>query len=123
MNWYFTALKKYAVFSGRASRAEFWYFTLFYLIIGVVLAVVDFKLGVFSQEMNLGLLSGVYTLAMLVPSIAVTVRRLHDINHSGWWFLLMLIPVLGTVILFCGMILDGEAEQNQYGESPKRAIV
>ena len=85
MGWYLEALKKYAVFSGRSRRKEYWYFVLFNIIVAIVLSGIDALLGTFSPSSNIGLLSGIYCLAILIPSLAVTVRRLHDITRSGQW--------------------------------------
>jgi uncharacterized membrane protein YhaH (DUF805 family) len=120
MRWYIEALKKYAVFGGRARRKEYWYFILFYLIITIVLAVIDGMIGTYNYKDNLGLLSGIYLFAFLIPYIAVSVRRLHDIDRSGWWLLLGLIPVANIVILFF-MCTDGTPGANQYGANPKEA--
>ncbi|MDX6381746.1 MAG: hypothetical protein QOI57_2770 [Rubrobacteraceae bacterium] len=119
MNCYLEVLKKYAVFSGRARRKEYWMFFLFNLIITLVLALIDSLTGTFSSQAGLGLLSGLYSLAVLIPSIAVTVRRLHDTGRSGWWILLGLIPIIGGIILLIFMVLDSEPGENQYGPNPK----
>jgi uncharacterized membrane protein YhaH (DUF805 family) len=120
MNWYLEAVKnKYAVFDGRAHRQEFWYFILFYFLIYFALSIVDQVTGTFSMETGAGLLSGIYALAMLVPSLAVGARRLHDTGRSGWWQLLMLIPILGGLILIFFFVLDSEPGDNQYGPNPK----
>jgi uncharacterized membrane protein YhaH (DUF805 family) len=122
MNCYLEVLKKYAVFSGRARRKEYWMFFLFNLIITLVLALIDSLTGTFSSQAGLGLLSGLYSLAVLIPSIAVTVRRLHDTGRSGWWILLGLIPVIGGIILLIFMVLDSQPGENQYGPDPKAAL-
>lgn len=96
MNGYLEVLGKYAVFNGRATRAEYWSFSLVNLIFAVAVALID--LLVFGIENGSGLLSGIYSLAILVPSIAVTARRLHDTNRSGWWMLLALVPFAGLVL-------------------------
>jgi uncharacterized membrane protein YhaH (DUF805 family) len=119
MNWYLEVLKKYAVFSGRARRKEYWMFFLFNLIITVVLALIDSLMGTFSPQAGLGLLSGLYSLAVLIPSIAVTVRRLHDTGRSGWWILIGLIPIIGGIVLLIFMVLDSQPGENQYGPNPK----
>ncbi len=120
MNWYLEAVKnKYAVFDGRAHRQEFWYFILFYFLIYLALSIVDQVTGTFSMETGAGLLSGIYALAMLVPSLAVGARRLHDTGRSGWWQLLMLIPILGGLILIFFFVLDSQPGGNQYGPNPK----
>lgn len=119
MNWYLEVLKKYAVFSGRARRKEFWYFFLFSSIISFVLVVIDSIIGSFSAEAGIGLLSGIYILAILIPYTAVSVRRLHDTDHSGWWVLIGLIPLIGAIMLLIFMAQDSNAGQNQYGANPK----
>lgn len=84
MRWYFTALNKYAVFHGRARRREYWMFVLWNAIFGFLLSVLDVMLGTWNMEADRGVISTLYSLAVLVPGIAVTVRRLHDIGKSGW---------------------------------------
>ena len=121
MNWFLGALGKFATFSGRSRRKEYWYFTLVYLIIEVVLAVIDMATGLFSQSTGIGVLSGIFALAMILPSLSVTVRRLHDTGRSGWWLLIGLIPLLGAIVLLVFMILDGEPGSNRFGDNPKAA--
>jgi uncharacterized membrane protein YhaH (DUF805 family) len=121
MNWYMDVLRKYAQFSGRARRKEYWFFVLFNTIISLLLAVVDGLAGTFDPESGWGLLSGIYGLAVLIPSIAVGVRRLHDTGRSGWWLLLFLIPIIGTIVIIIFLVLDSEEEENKYGVSPKLA--
>ena len=121
MNWYLEVLKKYAVFNGRARRKEYWYFFLFNIIISIVLAVIDGVTGSLSPEAGMGLLGTIYTLAVLVPGIAVSVRRLHDTERSGWWLLIALIPLIGAIVLLVFMVQDSKPGQNQYGANPKDA--
>lgn len=121
MNWYLEVLKKYAVFSGRARRKEYWFFVLFNIIISIVLAVIDGVTGSFSPEAGMGLLRGIYTLAVLIPGIAVSVRRLHDTERSGWWLLIALVPLIGAIVLLVFMVQDSKPGQNQYGANPKEA--
>ena len=122
MSWYLEVLKKYAVFSGRARRKEYWMFILFNIIITVVLALIDYLTGTFSPRAGVGLLGGLYALAVLIPSLAVTVRRLHDTDRTGWWILIGLIPVIGGIVLLIFMLLDSQSGANQYGPNPKAAI-
>jgi uncharacterized membrane protein YhaH (DUF805 family) len=122
MNWYITVLKRYGVFVGRARRAEFWWFFLINLLITAALAFVDQLTGTLSPEGGYGLLSGLYSLAVLLPTLAVAVRRLHDIGRSGWWLLIGLIPVIGTIILLALFILDGMPGDNRFGPSPKGKV-
>lgn len=119
MNWYLQVLKKYAVFSGRARRKEYWFFVLFNIIFSIAFTVVDGVTGTLDPTMGMGLLSLLYSLAVLIPSLSVTVRRLHDTGRSGWWFFIILIPLLGAIILLVFMFLDSKPEDNQYGANPK----
>ena len=119
MNWYLEVLKKYAVFDGRAQRAEYWYFFLFSMIISLVFVAIDIATGSFNQESGFGLLSGIYTLAVLIPTIAVGVRRLHDTNRTGWWMLLALVPLIGFIVLIVFFVIDSDPSANEYGENPK----
>ena len=113
MNWYFTVLKKYVQFSGRARRSEYWYFFLFSAIISIVLAVVDYFMGTRTADgFGKGTLGNIYSVAVLLPSIAVAVRRMHDVGKSGWF---VLIPIY-NFILAC---TEGEKGTNQYGPDPK----
>ena len=119
VNWYLEVLKKYAVFDGRARRKEYWMFILFNIIITAVLALIDSLIGTVIRQAGFGLLQGLYDLAVLIPSIAVTVRRLHDTGRTGWWILIGLIPVIGGIVLLIFMLLDSEPGANQYGPNPK----
>ncbi|MFF4874141.1 DUF805 domain-containing protein [Streptomyces sp. NPDC003444] len=114
MNWYLDVLKKYAVFSGRARRKEFWMFQLFNIIAVIILSILDSILGI-------QILSLVYTLAVFLPSLGVSVRRLHDTGRSGWWILIALVPLVGGIILLVFNCLEGEQQQNAYGPNPKLA--
>lgn len=119
MNWYLEALKKYAVFDGRARRKEYWFFILFYIIFALALVFIDGMTGTYNEEYGVGVLSGFFILAMLIPNIAVAVRRLHDTDRSGWWILISLIPLIGGIWFLVLMVLDGTPGQNQYGPDPK----
>jgi len=119
MNWYLQALKKYATFEGRARRKEFWFFALFNFLAILVLALIDGALGTFSKEAGLGLLSGIYVLAIFIPSIAVTVRRLHDTDRSGWWILISFLQLIGGLVLLVFEVLDSTPGENRYGPNPK----
>ena len=119
MNWYLDVLRKYATFDGRARRKEYWYFILFNAIAQFILTIIDSVTGSFSPETGIGLLAGIYTLVVLIPSIAVSVRRLHDTERSGWWLLAALIPLIGAIVLFIFMVLDSQADENKFGINPK----
>lgn len=121
MNLYFQVLKKYAVFSGRARRKEYWYFFLFNFIVEFVLSFIDGFTGTFSKSIGMGLLGGIYTLAVLLPGIAVSVRRLHDTNRSGWWLLIALIPIIGAIVLLVFMVQGSQKGENRYGPNPTAA--
>jgi len=128
MNYYVAALKRYAVFRGRASKTEYWMFAWFNLIFGVVAFILDvvFRtssvikidltnfLVLFPGEIS-GFFGPLYFLAILIPFLAVTVRRLHDTGKSGWWCLLGLIPLVGTIWLIVLLASDGDREENAYG--------
>ncbi len=118
MNWYIEVLKKYAVFSGRAQRAEYWFFILFSTLVSIALLLIDSVIGPMIYG-GIGLLHGLYVLAVLVPSLAVLVRRLHDTGRSGWWFFISLVPLVGTIILLVFLIQDSEPGENIHGANPK----
>ncbi|MDF2678531.1 MAG: Inner rane protein [Bacillota bacterium] len=112
MNWYTSVLKKYATFSGRARRKEYWMFTLINMIIITVLQIIDFTMGTM-------LISGIYSLLVFLPSLAVTVRRLHDTGKSGWWLLINIIPVIGFIVMIVFLVKDSDPGSNKFGPNPK----
>ena len=116
MDWYLTVLKKYAIFTGRARRKEYWYFALFNFLIALVLGFIDGMLGLVVKDSGFGLLGGLYSLAVFVPSLAVSVRRLHDTGRSGWWLLIGFIPILGALVLLFFLVSGTQPGQNQYDE-------
>lgn len=115
MNHYIQVLKKYATFSGRSQRKEFWMFFLFNALIGAVLSIIDIALNI-NVGGNVVLF---YSLAVGIPSIAVVVRRLHDTGRSDWWIFLNLIPIIGFVVLLIFMAQDSQPGANKYGPNPK----
>jgi uncharacterized membrane protein YhaH (DUF805 family) len=119
MNWYLEVLKKYAVFEGRARRKEYWFFILFNLFISMALGFVDWLMGNINPETGMGLLSGIYALGVMIPGMAVSVRRLHDTGRSGWWLLITFVPVIGAIVFLYFMVLDSNPEANEYGALPK----
>ena len=119
MSWYFEVLRKYAVFSGRARRKEYWYFALFNFLATMLLVGVEVALGMSDLESGYGPLTGLYSLAIIIPSIAVSVRRLHDTGRSGWWFLVALVPFIGAIVLLVFTLLDSDPGTNEYGPNPK----
>jgi uncharacterized membrane protein YhaH (DUF805 family) len=120
MKWFLDALmNKYATFDGRARRSEYWYFMLFYFLAVVALAIVDGIAGTFNEEAGMGLFSGLLVVALILPSLAVTVRRLHDTDRSGWWVLINFIPFIGVLVLFVFAALDSQPGANRFGPNPK----
>ena len=120
MNWYLKVLKQYFDFNGRARRKEYWMFLLFNVIVSFVLGIVDGILGMKTGS-GFGVLGGLYTLAVLLPSLGVTVRRLHDTDRSGWWVLIGFVPIIGFIVLLVFMAMEGTRGDNNYGADPKTA--
>ena len=114
MEWYLKVLRNYVGFEGRARRREYWYFFLFNMLIALVL-------GLISRAVNTTILSTLYSLAVFLPGLAVSIRRLHDTDKSGWWILIALIPIVGAIVLLVFMLTDSTPGANQYGPSPKEA--
>ena len=119
MNWYLIALKKYAVFSGRSRRKEYWYFYLFYILFIFVLTFIDVMIGTYDEVAEIGLFAGIFILFMLIPLLATSVRRLHDTDRSGWWLLIALIPLIGAIVILVFTLQDSKPGENQYGSNPK----
>ncbi|WKD31497.1 DUF805 domain-containing protein [Streptomyces xanthophaeus] len=113
MNHYTDVLKKYAVFSGRARRQEYWMFALFQAAAVIVLAIVDAVIGA-----NM-IIVGLYILGTIVPTLALTVRRLHDLGKSGAWYFIMFVPFIGGIWLLVLTATAGQPQPNQYGPDPK----
>ncbi|MNI51531.1 Inner membrane protein YhaI [compost metagenome] len=113
MQWYLKVLQNYVGFQGRARRTEYWMFFLFNFIIGIVLGILGAIIGLGNG------LNYLYSLAILLPSLAVGVRRLHDTGKSGLWLLIALVPFVGAIVLLVFMCLDSEEGTNQYGPNPK----
>ena len=111
MEYFMDALKKYTDFEGRSRRKEYWMFILFYLIFYIVLSVIDSLIGTY-------ILSSIFSLGLLIPSISIAARRLHDTSRSGWWQLIALIPIIGTIVLIVFLAQDSH-EENEYGPNPK----
>lgn len=121
MEWYLTVLKRYAQFSGRARRKEFWMFVLFNTIISIILSIIDRLIGTDYNNGSSGILQSIYSLAVLVPSLAVGARRLHDTGRTAWLLLLYLIPCIGWIILIVFWAQEGNPGPNQHGPDPKAA--
>ena len=131
MKWYIAVLKKYVLFNGRASRSEYWFFVLFNIIVSSILMAIDVAIGMGTAEtsvsadagasvsFNGGILSAVYALAVFLPGLGVTIRRLHDTDHSGWWVFINLIPIVGPIIFLVFLVKDSTEGDNRFGSSPK----
>jgi len=118
MKWFLKCLNQYGDFRGRARRTEYWMFSLFSIIFSILASIIDIIVfGVGLEEW--GPIDTIYTLALFIPSIAVSVRRLHDIGKSGWMMLLILIPIIGWIWLFVLSVTDSDSGENQYGPNPK----
>jgi uncharacterized membrane protein YhaH (DUF805 family) len=121
---------KYATFEGRARRAEYWWFILFTIIVSAILGVIDGALFGYSvttetgegmaafDVRSVGVLAPIWSLATLIPTLAVSARRLHDTGRSGWWLLIMLIPLIGAIVLIVWFASRGTPGTNQYGADP-----
>lgn len=120
MNWYLSVLRKYAVFSGRARRREYWYYTLIHMTAVVTAMCLDAVVSVLAgYDSRYGIFSICYGLATFIPSIAVAVRRLHDTGYTGWLIFLGVIPILGAIALLFFLSRDSEPGDNEYGPNPK----
>ncbi|CBG91462.1 DUF805 domain-containing protein [Citrobacter rodentium] len=118
MNWYLDVLRQYSVFTGRARRKEYWMFVLINMIVSAIINVIQSVVG-----MDAPYISMLYSLAVLLPSIAVAVRRLHDTERSGWWLLLSLIPIIGTIVIIVFLCQHGTAGSNRFGADPKQGEI
>ena len=123
MEWMTMPLKRYAEFSGRSRRKEYWMFTLMLVILNVVIGIVEGVLGLTGTIGTYGPLTLLVLLAILVPSLAVGARRLHDTGRSGWWLLIGLVPIVGAIVLLIFFVLEGHKGHNEYGPDPKGSNV
>ncbi len=119
MKWYLQVLRKYADFKGRARRKEYWMFVLFNFIFSIFAMILDNILGTAMEGVGYGLFYILYALAVFIPSLAVSVRRLHDVGKSGWMLLVGLIPIIGAIWLLVLMVTDSKPGENKYGPNPK----
>jgi uncharacterized membrane protein YhaH (DUF805 family) len=117
VQWYLAVLKNYTDFSGRARRTEYWMFGL----VNFAITLVFYVLAFVAHSGFFILLVALYGLAVLLPSLAVLVRRLHDIGMSGWWILIGLVPIVGSIVLLVFTVLPGNRGPNRYGDDPKGA--
>ena len=121
MNLYMKVWKDWKVYNGRASRAEYWVFLLSNITVFCALAGVETSLGNPSLHAMFEIVNYTYYIAVLAPVLAVSVRRLHDSDKSGWWLLIILIPFVGGLIFLNFMLSGSTPGQNEYGESPNQA--
>jgi len=119
MKYYLEVLKKYATFSGRARRSEYWYFVLFNFIFMIVAMGLDNLLGTTVSVLPYGYFYFALALAVLIPGLAVFVRRMHDIGKSGWWYFIAFIPLVGAIWLLVLCCTEGVSGDNEYGADPK----
>jgi len=116
MDWMLLPLRRYAEFTGRSRRQEYWMFFLFVMLVTIGLSIVEGIIGL--RIGDAGILSGLFSLAVLIPGIAVGIRRLHDIDRSGWWLLIGLVPLVGAIVLIVFMATRGTAGDNRFGADP-----
>jgi uncharacterized membrane protein YhaH (DUF805 family) len=116
VNYYLGVWKNYAGFAGRARRAEYWQFALVHVIALIVLFAIDAAIGTSVPYL-------LYTLAALIPGLAVGVRRLHDTDRSGWWLLISLVPLVGVIVLLVFLCAAGGPGANKYGADPKNVAL
>lgn len=114
MDYFLDAMKKYADFSGRATRKDYWMFVLIYFILYIACAIID-------AVITMPVFTLIFSLGTLIPCISVAARRLHDTTRSGWWQLISLIPLIGAIVLIIFLVQDSH-DDNQYGANPKAAI-
>lgn len=129
MEWYLKVMRdNYANFKGRARRKEYWMYTLIFTVLLIALMTIMFSVLSFSDETGIETGPGVYLTVILVivflfahfiPTIALTVRRLHDTGKSGWWYLIVLVPYVGNFVIFIFTLIDGDRGDNKYGSNPK----
>lgn len=121
MKWYLKVLNQYADFSGRARRKEYWMFFLFNIIFATCAAILDNVLGLTFKQQGVpyGFIYLVYGLFVFIPGLAVLVRRLHDSGKSGWWVLISIIPIIGTIWILVLLLTDSTPGSNEYGPNPK----
>ena len=110
--------QKYRDFSGRSTKSEYWKWFFFVLIGALILSIVDIRMHTYNFQTGGGLTSGLFRVVTLIPSLALGARRLHDINRTGWWQLLLFVPLLGLIVLMILAAKDGDIGKNRYGQDP-----
>ncbi|GGO09838.1 DUF805 domain-containing protein [Micromonospora parathelypteridis] len=115
-----SVLSNYVGFTGRARRSEYWWFVLFTVLLGIVASILDNALGLnFVEGSSNGVIGLIVSLGLLLPGLAVAVRRLHDTDRAGWWVLIGLVPIVGAIVLIVFFVQDGTPGANRFGPSPK----
>ncbi|WP_417347574.1 DUF805 domain-containing protein [Ferrimonas sp.] len=122
MKWYLMAWQRCLQFRGRSRRTEYWMFVLINILVAIAIAFVDLTLGTVDEQTGTGTFSTLYSLIVFLPTLALTVRRLHDTGRTGWWVLISLIPIVGVIVLLVFMVLDGEPGDNDFGANPKGGV-
>lgn len=123
MNWYLKVIKQYADFKGRARRKEYWMFVLFNTLFAIIAAILDSLLGINFEPIPYGPIYLLYFLFIIIPSISLAVRRLHDIGKSGWMFLICFIPFIGGIWLLVLFCTAGTVGENKFGGDPKDEVL
>jgi uncharacterized membrane protein YhaH (DUF805 family) len=116
-----SCFRQYVGFTGRARRSEYWWFVLFGVLVSIVTGLLDVMLGTMNDDTNVGVIGTIASLALILPSLAVAIRRLHDTSRTGWWILIGLIPIVGWIILIVFYVQDSHPD-NEYGRSPKAGV-
>jgi uncharacterized membrane protein YhaH (DUF805 family) len=123
MAWYLLAWQRATDFSGRSRRTEYWMFQLFNFLVALAVGLVAFACGAILSEKDgfnvFSICLGMFGVVSFIPALSITVRRLHDIGRSGWWYLIAFVPLIGGLILFVFMLLDSDPDRNEYGPNPK----
>jgi uncharacterized membrane protein YhaH (DUF805 family) len=119
MKYYLQVLQNYVKFDGRARRKEYWMFVLFNIVFAFLAMLLDNLLGLAMEGIGYGPIYGLYVLALLIPGLAVAVRRLHDVGKSGWMILIAIIPLVGAIWLLVLLCTEGKPGSNEYGPNPK----
>lgn len=117
MNAYVAAMRRYVTFAGRSSRQEFWMFTLIFVILALVAFVIDMVLGT-ASEGGPGIVYAIVGLAHFLPSIAAAIRRFHDTDRSGWWYLILFVPLVGWIIFIVLLCKPSTPGPNRFGDAP-----
>lgn len=122
MKYFSAAMKKYADFEGRASAREYWMFYLMYVVFTLGFALLDLLFRTYSSNNSPGLFTGLYGLAVLLPSLAIAVRRLHDTNKAGGWYFISFIPLIGAIWFIFLLVAEGDTAANRFGPLPEKIV-